>query len=225
MMKTRADAAALAEEIKKRLKALSKPSAEKIRDVRRKFTKRIEHESPRLVFSVAEHLLDELGFAQRLVAYELVKFHPSAAATLGEAELRKLGRDLASWSDVDTFAVYLSGPAWREGGISDQVVRKWALSEDHWWRRTALVSTVPLNSKAQGGSGDLKRTLSICRILIDDRDDMVVKALSWALRELSKRYPQEVAEFLDKNDDRIAARVRREVQNKLETGLKNPRRV
>jgi 3-methyladenine DNA glycosylase AlkD len=30
-------------------------------------------------------------------------------------------------------------------------------------------------------------TLEVCRALIDDRDDMVVKALSWALRELANR--------------------------------------
>lgn len=31
------------------------------------------------------------------------------------------------------------------------------------------------------------RTLKVCRVLAADRDDMVEKAMSWALRELSKR--------------------------------------
>jgi len=30
------------------------------------------------------------------------------------------------------------------------------------------------------------RTLAIYRLLVDDRTDLVVKALSWALRELAK---------------------------------------
>ena len=51
-----------------------------------------------------------------------------------------------------------------------------------WWRRAALVSTVPLNVAARGGHGDPRRALAVCRLLVDDPDDMVEKALSWALR-------------------------------------------
>ena len=68
---------------------------------------------------------------------------------------------------------------------------------DRWWRRAALVSTVPLNLRAAGGTGDTSRTLAICEQLAADRDDMVVKALSWALRELSVRWdPDAVRAFL-----------------------------
>jgi 3-methyladenine DNA glycosylase AlkD len=60
-------------------------------------------------------------------------------------------------------------------------------------------------------------------MLIADRDDMVIKAMSWALRELSKRDPNAVRRFLNERHDVIAARVMREVRNKLSTGLKNPK--
>lgn len=53
---------------------------------------------------------------------------------------------------------------------------------------------------------------------------MVVKALSWALRELVVRDPGVVRAFLDDHDGTIAARVRREVTATVDTGLKNPRR-
>jgi 3-methyladenine DNA glycosylase AlkD len=59
-------------------------------------------------------------------------------------------------------------------------------------------------------------------MLKEDRDDMVVKALSWALRELVVHDPTAVEEFISANEDVLAARVKREVRNKLETGLKNP---
>lgn len=86
------------------------------------------------------------------------------------------------------------------------------------------MSTVPLNNRARGGQGDVERTLGVCRQLTVDRDDMVVKAMSWALRELSKRDQRAVKSFLRQHSDELAPRVRREVTNKLETGLKNPRR-
>jgi 3-methyladenine DNA glycosylase AlkD len=64
----------------------------------------------------------------------------------------------------------------------------------------------------------------VCELLVDDRDDMVVKALSWALRKLSERDAPAVRRFLETRGDRLAARVRREVRHKLTTGLKSPRR-
>jgi hypothetical protein len=50
-----------------------------------------------------------------------------------------------------------------------------------------------------------------------------VKALSWALRELAMREAAAVKAFLAEHGERVAARVRREVSNKLRTGLKSPR--
>jgi 3-methyladenine DNA glycosylase AlkD len=58
---------------------------------------------------------------------------------------------------------------------------------------------------------------------VADRDDMVVMAMSRALRELAKRDPGAARHFVAAHRDALAARVVREVGNKLTTGLKNPR--
>jgi 3-methyladenine DNA glycosylase AlkD len=162
--------------------------------------------------------------AHRFVAYELIRHHAGALSRLSAPQLERLGRGIASWEEVDCFAVYLSGQAWRERRIPESLIHGWARSPDRWWRRAALVSTVPLNSQAQGGTGDSRKTLRICRLLERDRDPMVAKALSWALRELAKRNPRDVRNYLAKNADALPALVLREVRNKLATGLKNPRR-
>ena len=83
------------------------------------------------------------------------------------------------------------------------------------------MATVALNNTARGGKGDAPRTLRICDALLADRDDMVVKALSWALRELAQKRPQVVERYLREHEAELAARVRREVANKLRTGLKS----
>lgn len=82
-----------------------------------------------------------------------------------------------------------------------------------------------LNLRAAGGTGDTDKTLMICTLLIADRDDMIVKALSWALRELVFWDPDAVRRFITTNYDALAPRITREVQNKLRTGLKNVSRV
>ena len=45
----------------------------------------------------------------------------------------------------------------------------------------ALVATTGLNVRNRGGYGDPQRTLMIATLLVDDHDDMVEKAMSWAL--------------------------------------------
>ena len=50
---------------------------------------------------------------------------------------------------------------------------------------------------------------------------MVVKALSWALRELIRHDEDAVRKFIKENDQVLASQVKREVRNKLELGLKN----
>jgi 3-methyladenine DNA glycosylase AlkD len=83
---------------------------------------------------------------------------------------------------------------------------------------------VALNVRSHGGVGDVPRTLAVCRLLVDDHDDMVAKAMSWALRQLVVHDPDAVRQFLSEHETALAARVKREVRAKLDTGLKNPRR-
>lgn len=214
----------LVREIASQLITLPQLSTEQIRAVRRKFSKQLVKEPPESILQLASSLIDRSAIMYRFFAYELVQHHKQALRSLTAKKLERLGRGLDSWGAVDTFACYLSGPAWRERQVADSVIHGWARSQDRWWRRAALVSTVPLNNKARGGSGDAERTLKVCEMLMSDRDDMVVKAMSWALRELAKRDRTAVREFLGDNEKVLAPRVIREVSNKLRTGLKNPLR-
>ena len=215
---------ALAAEIDSRLRALPARKTEEVRAIRREFSRRIARAAPREVIQLGLRLLRSPALEHRFLAYELVHHHRGALQSLRARQLEQFGRGMNHWGAVDTFGCYLAGPAWRENQVHDGLIHRWARSKDRWWRRAALVSTVPLNSKARGGRGDPRRTLRVCQMLVKDRDDMVVKALSWALRELAKRDPLPVRKFLTAHQKTLAARVLREVRNKLATGLKNPRK-
>jgi 3-methyladenine DNA glycosylase AlkD len=191
-----------------------------MRGVRRKYSRNLRDAPAGFMLQLATNLCRIDGY--RWIAYELIREHKTAFASLGPKEIEGLGQGINSWWMVDAFARTLSGPAWQKVQIADQIILKWAGSSDRWWRRAALVSTVALNVRSQGGQGDVPRTLSICRILAGDQDEMVAKALSWALRELVVHDPGAVEEFLDEQEQVLAARVKREVRNKLRTGLKNP---
>jgi 3-methyladenine DNA glycosylase AlkD len=213
------DPAVVAGKIDCEIRALPAHGVQPVRAVRRAWSRRLRAVPAEVVVAVAMALVDR----QRWVAYELVSHHPGGLDHVGVEEVERLGEGMADWGSVDAFGCVVAGPAWRRGRLPDAAVQRWAASPDRWWRRAALVSTVPLNLRSRGGVGDAGRTLEVCRRLAGDGDDMVVKALSWALRELVIWDPEAVRRFLDAHEV-LAARVRREVRSKLETGRTHPAR-
>jgi len=157
----------------------------------------------------------------QLTAFEFLWKNKKALQALSVDQIIALGKNLDNWASVDSYCLYITGYSWRTGKLQDSNIEQWAMSENRWNRRTALVSTVPLNLRARGGTGDVERTLRICKMLVSDYDDMVVKAMSWALRELSKSDKQAVIEFLNENTSVLHSKVKREVKTKLTTGKKN----
>ena len=214
----------LARAIRGELGQLEIANTPALRALRRRHSRLLAKEPAELVLRIAQELLKPGDFAGKMLGCELIAAHRGGLDLIDDELIERLSRGLADWGSVDMFGTTLAGPAWRDGKVSARKIVSWAKSDDRWRRRLSLVATVRLNSRTGGGKGDAPRTLRIARLLIDDRDDMVVKALSWALRELSQREPAEVRAFLREQGDRLAPRVRREVGNKLKTGLKNPKK-
>jgi 3-methyladenine DNA glycosylase AlkD len=186
-----------------------------MRDVRRKYSRTLREVSAEAVIEIAQALHAKPGL--RWIGYELIRNHATAFACVDTRMLEELGRDMNSWWSVDQFARILSGPAWEAGQVPDRAIARWARSKNPWWRRAALVSTVELS--------DDKRVLAICRALVSDREDLVVKALSWALRALARHDSAAVRAFLEKHRDALAARVKREVGVKFtRSGSAAPKR-
>ena len=216
------DAAALAGEFRVRVDALPERKVPLVRPIRREISKKIAKAEPEQVLELVRLLkhLDLRGWA-----YEIVHYHRPTLRALDAPTIESIGEGIASWGSVDSLGAQLAGPAWLNGQLSDEDVHRWARSPDLWWRRAALVATTGLNMKTHGGHGDAPLTLAVCEMLANDHEDMVVKALSWALRELVPWHPDAVERFLAQHEDRLAARVKREVRNKLKTGLKYRRKA
>ncbi len=199
---------------------------------RNEFADLLRNESPEAVLELAHELWDSDDNVVMWAAVHLLHLHEAAMMSIGLSDLEAMGSTVDSWGDVDTFCS-ISSTLWLLRRLPERTLRRWARSESRWWRRSALVTLVakpPKRTrfrreliKVRGGHLDPARILPICDMLAADRDDMVVKALSWVLRDLSVPHPEAVWAFLDEREGSLAARVLREVRNKLETGLKNPR--
>lgn len=212
---------AAAADIRAEIAALPRPDTPSVRAVRRRWSRALAPATAGDVIAIARALEADAPQEGKWVAYELVRHHLAAFDAVGAAEVADFASRIASWYATDSFGTVLSGPLWARGGIPDALIDDWSFSADRWLRRSALVATVGRNAVR----ADPARTLALCLRLAADRDDMVEKAVSWALRYLSQKDRAAVAAFMDEHGTAFAARVRREVRNKLATGRKNPRQA
>lgn len=171
--------------------------------------------------SLCKALVLEDVFECQIIAYEIINKNKKLLAALSYEDLMALWRNLDNWASVDHFTVGIYGVLWGQGLVKDHHIDALLQSDSFWDRRVALVSTVALNLKSRGGSGDTPRTLSVCERVVDERHPMIWKALSWALRELAKRDPEAVWDFLEAYESRMSKQAVREITHKLEFGTKN----
>jgi 3-methyladenine DNA glycosylase AlkD len=213
----------LAADIRAEIAALPRRDTPHLRVLRKARSAALAETPATEVAALARRLEAEALQEEKWLAYELLRFHPGAFATITEAEVEDYAGRTATWQAVDGFGTILVGPLWARGKVSDARVSGWAGADSRWLRRLALVATVGRNGRPN--APDVARTLAVCRRLVADRDDMVDKAMSWALRFLAQRgAPDAVAGFCAEQGDALSARVRREVRHKLHSGVKSGRR-
>jgi 3-methyladenine DNA glycosylase AlkD len=95
-----------------------------------------------------------------------------------------------NWDLVDICAPYVVG-----GYLFDKprdILYKLALSENMWERRSAIISTGYFIKK-----GQIVDTLQIARILLNDKQDLIHKAVGWMLRAAGDVERPALIDFLD----------------------------
>ena len=94
-----------------------------------------------------------------------------------------------NWDLVDTSAPQIVG-----GWLADRdrrVLTKWAKSPRLWTRRVAVLATLFFIRQ-----GDFDDILRLAAMLLDDREDLMHKAVGWMLREAGKRDESVLDAFL-----------------------------
>ncbi|MDO8658403.1 MAG: DNA alkylation repair protein [Candidatus Levybacteria bacterium] len=96
-----------------------------------------------------------------------------------------------NWDLVDLSAPNIVGEYLLNKNKS--VLYKLAKSKNLWDRRIAIISTYPFIK-----NNNFDNTLKISEILLDDKHDLIQKAVGWMLREIGKRNQKKEEEFLQK---------------------------
>jgi len=90
---------------------------------------------------------------------------------------------------------------------------KFARSKNLWERRMAVVATLTLIKNNQ-----FKEIFELTLILINDKDDLIHKALGWMLREVGKKNQRSLENFLDKHAKHLARTTLRYAIERFQEG-------
>ncbi|HKX73299.1 MAG TPA: DNA alkylation repair protein [Candidatus Saccharimonadales bacterium] len=106
------------------------------------------------------------------------------------------GGRVNNWDIVDTTAPKVVGRYLLEADAPRDILFKLARSQDVWQKRTGILSSFYFLMKGD----DPTITLELAEILVDDKHDMIQKAVGWMLREVGKRFDTKLlTDFLDQH--------------------------
>ena len=181
--------------------------------------------SPGKVFPVAkqfiemspadvERLLDSPYYEARLGAVSIMDFQARAKRTTPEQRkalfdlyIRRHDR-INNWDLVDRAAPHVVG-----GYLADkprEVLYRLARSRNPWERRTAIVSTYYFIR-----AGEVEDTFSIAEILVNDKHELVQKAVGSWIREAGKKDEKRLVQFLTKHSRTMPRIILRYAVEKL----------
>ena len=132
------------------------------------------------------------------------------SALLGERDLPWLlgfVRKSNTWAHVDWLATDVIGGVVGESKTALRRLPVWARDENFWVRRTALLTQLrPLSHEA----GDFALFARLAAPMLGEREFFIRKAIGWVLREVSKKRPKLVYEFLREHRDEVSGLTLRE---------------
>ena len=99
-----------------------------------------------------------------------------------------------NWDLVDSSAPYIVGDYLYNNQEQSKILLEFSQSENLWVRRISIVSTFAFIK-----NNEFNKTLEIAKLLLNDDQDLIHKAVGWMLREIYKRDKRIIKRFLRQN--------------------------
>lgn len=112
----------------------------------------------------------------------------------------------AWWDVVDELATHRVGPLLRaHPGPLRREMLAWSKCDDMWKRRTSIICQA-----RSGKETDVKLLYACIEPSVSSKEFFLRKAIGWALRELARFEPNEVARYVRENEARLSGLSKRE---------------
>lgn len=152
-------------------------------------------------------------FERRLAAVEVLRSHVEVLGPGDLALVERLLRESRTWALVDSLAGDVAGPLVARYGELNTTLERWIADDDFWVRRSALLALlVPLRE----GGGDPDRFFRYADLCLDETEFFIRKAIGWILRDMGKRRPELVRDWLAPRTQRASGVTMREAVKYLD---------
>jgi 3-methyladenine DNA glycosylase AlkD len=112
-----------------------------------------------------------------------------------------------TWAHVDWLAGEVIASVVGESRSALRTLPAWARDEVFWVRRTALLAQLPQLRRERG---DFELFARMAASMLGEREFFIRKAIGWVLREVSKKRPKLVFEFLREHRGEVSGLTLRE---------------
>ena len=159
-----------------------------IRKVAKKF-------SPKITLKELTELIQSPIHEVRLCALIILvnQYNQGNFSKIFEYYIRQINF-INNWDLVDSSAPCIVGDYLYNNPDERSILFEFVHSENLWVRRISIVSTFTLIKNNQ-----FNETLQIAKILLNDKHDLIHKAVGWMLREVYKRDQDLIRTFLKQN--------------------------
>jgi 3-methyladenine DNA glycosylase AlkD len=163
------------------------------------------------VLALVEELWSKPVFERRMVAVILLELHAPEVGPNDLPLIEALIRESRTWALVDG----LAGDVVSEMAVRHRIKQKldrWAKDNDFWIRRSSLLAELkPLKM------GSPFQPFAVrADAMLDETEFFIRKAIGWVLREMSKKRPGEVYEWIAPRTHRASGVTMREAVKYLE---------
>lgn len=157
-------------------------------------------------------------YERKAVAVELLT---RFARRLSAEDLRlveRFVRQARTWALVDPLAGHVAGDVVTRCPESLEVLDDWAVDDDFWVRRAALLALLhPLReSRSQ-----FNRFSMFADRMLEDKEFFVRKAIGWVLRDISRKWPTLVASWVEPRAGRMSGVTIREATRYLQPDVRD----
>lgn len=165
------------------------------------------------VVALVEALWSRPIHERRMAAVELLARTIDLLAPGDMAMVERLLRESRTWALVDGLAAEVAGPLVAAHPELGATLDLWVEDGDFWMRRAALLALlVPLRR----GGGDTDRFFRYADRLLDEKEFFVRKAIGWVLRDMGRRRPELVRDWLAPRTQRASGVTMREAVKHLD---------
>ncbi len=129
----------------------------------------------------------------RGAAAEMLRLRGAMLEAPDLALVERLLRESRTWALVDSLSAHVAGALVERFPDLVRELDRWAIDEDFWVRRAAMLTLLlPLRR----GGGDFERFARYADAMLEEKEFFIRKAIGWVLREVSKKRPELVTEWL-----------------------------